>query len=114
MYEVTQVTSDPLQKQTLVLPDGSVIVMQLYYVQQQYGWFVPSLTYGSFTLKGLRITNNPNMLRQWKNLIPFGMACFSVGQREPSQIQDFSSKNSILYILSEAEVVEYERYLSDG
>jgi hypothetical protein len=112
MYLVQQVTSDPLQVQTLILPDGSSLNMTTYFIPLQYGWFITSLVYGSFTLNGLRITVSPNMLRQFKNQIPFGLACYSNGAaREPSQQQDFSSNAFSLYILDAAEVAQYEQVL---
>ena len=112
MLQITNITSQPIQNLGLTLPDGSNAVLQIYFRPMQYGWFINSLTWNSFTLQGFRISNSPNMLRQWKNKLTFGMACFSTGNREPSLILDFSSGNSNLYILTAAEVQEYEEYLS--
>jgi hypothetical protein len=109
---IQQITSDPLQQQTLILPDGSSLNMLVYFVPMQFGWFITNLTYGTFILNGLRITNSPNMLNQFKNQIPFGLACFSTNNREPSQQQDFSSGASTLYLLTQAEVAQYSEFLS--
>ena len=114
MYQIQQITSDPLQQQTLILYTGVPMTLQIYFRPRQQGWFINSLTYLTFTLNGLRISNQLNMLRQWKNIIPFGMACISTDNREPGLIQDFSSGASNLYILSAAEVAEYEAYLAGG
>jgi hypothetical protein len=114
MYLIQQITSDPLQKQTLILPDGTSLSLTINFVPMQYGWFITSLVYGSFVLNGLRITNSPNMLHQFKNQIPFGLACFSSENREPTQQQDFSSGASNLYILSAAEVAQYAGLLQSG
>lgn len=113
MYQVQQITTDYFQRQTLVLPNGNTTTLTFKYVPQQYGWFIVSLTYGqNFTLEGLRITNSPNMLHQFRNQIPFGLACFSTNDREPMLLQDFFSGASILYILSAAEVQQYTEFLS--
>lgn len=112
MLKVNQILSQPRQTQTLTLPDGSSVVLEIYFRPMQYGWFLNNLTYNTFLLQSLRITNSPNMLHQWRNLIPFGLACFSVDNREPSLIQDFSSGNSTLYILTAAEVEQYTEFLS--
>ncbi len=112
MYAVNQITNDPFQQQTLVLPDGTSLQLQIYFMPLQYGWFITSLTYGTFTLNGLRITNSPNMLHQFRNQLPFGLACFSTNNREPSQQTDFSSGASQLYILTAAEVAAYTAYLT--
>lgn len=97
---------------TLVLPDGSTLTMTIYFIPMQQGWFITNLTYQDFVLNGLRITVSPNMLNQFRNQIPFGLACFSTGNREPSLQQDFSSGNCILYLLSQAECQQYATILS--
>lgn len=104
----------PLQKQNLILQDGSSFVLTIQFVPMQFGWFIVNLTYKDFQLNGVRITNSPNMLHQFRNQIPFGLACYSVANREPSQQNDFLSGNSKLYVLSESEVLEYTRLLSSG
>lgn len=114
MLLIQQVTAAPLQKQTLVLPEGTTLALTLSFRPMQFGWFVNELKYSDFTLHGLRITNSPNMLNQWRNLIPFGFGCFSTANREPSQQQDFSSGASKLYILTQAEVTEYAGFLNLG
>lgn len=114
MLLISQVTSDPLQVRTLTLPDGTQLGLTIYFIQNQLGWFITSLTYGSFTLQGIRITNSPNILHQWRNIIPFGLGCFSQSNREPTQQQDFSSGASTLYILTQAECEEYAELLANG
>lgn len=114
MYVIQQITNDAFQKQTLILPDGSPLDMTIYFAPMQYSWTITELIYASanFTLNGLRITNSPNMLYQFKNQIPFGLACFSTANREPQLQEDFASGNSILYILSQAECQAYAELLS--
>lgn len=114
MYQVQNLTGDSRQKQTLVLPDGSFIELSLYFVPMQLGWFIPSLVYRDFVLTGLRITNSPDMLYQFRNQIPFGLACISAADREPSQQLDFQSGASKLFVLSQDEVDAYGVYLSGG
>lgn len=114
MYIIQQITADPLQVQKLVLPDGSQLSLTIYFVPMQFGWFITNLTYGSFILNGVRITNSPNILNQWRNQIPFGLACYSTNQREPSQSQDFSSGASKLYLLDASETKEYAEFLANA
>ena len=113
MFLIQKVTANPLQKQRLVLEDGSIVSIELYYRDLQQGWFINELTWNSFTLRGMRICNHPNLLHQYKNQIPFGLACYSTANREPSLIKDFSSQASKLYILSSAECEEFLEYLKD-
>lgn len=114
MFQIQTITRDAKQKQTLLLTDGTQILFQIYYCEMQVGWFIKSMVCNGFEMKGLRIVNSPNMLHQFRNLIPFGLACFSDAEREPNLITDFSSGLSKLYILSETEVEEYTRFLTNG
>lgn len=84
----------------------------MYYRPIQQGWFINELVYGDFILRGIRIVNSPNMLNQWRNKLPFGLACFTQGNREPSLQQDFSSEAAKLYVLTQAEVQEFSEYLT--
>lgn len=111
MKLIQQITDNPLQKQRFTLENGTSFTMTIYFVPLQQGWFITNLTYQTFVLNGLRITNSVNMLNQFINLIPFGIACVSVANREPSLQEDFSSTNSKLYVLNHAECVEYAEYL---
>lgn len=112
MNKIVSITDDALQTQTLILPDGSGLQLSIYYVPMQYGWFITNLKYGTFILKGLRISNSPNMLHQFRNKIPFGLACFSQSDREPSFQNDFKSGASSLFVLTAAEVKQYAGILS--
>lgn len=114
MKLIQQITSDPLQQQSLILDDGTAVKIQLYFRPMQFGWFINELSYGDFLLQGLRITNNPNMLHQWRNKLPFGLACYTTGNREPTQQEDFSSATAKLYLLTAEEVEAYTEYLENG
>lgn len=94
------------------MPGGDSVSITMYFRSLQKGWFLNELVYNTtFTIQGVRIVNSPNLLHQWRNFIPFGLACFSTAEREPSLIQDFSSGASKLYILTADEVAEYAEYL---
>lgn len=111
---IQKISTAPYQAQVLILADGTSLSLTLYFRPMQFGWFITELAYQGFILQGLRITNSPNMLNQFQNQIPFGLACFSTNNREPSQQQDFSSGASKLYILSSDEVKAYEDFLKRG
>lgn len=112
MYDIQQVTNNSLQQQTLILLDGTTVTFTLYFMPMQYGWVFKNITYLDFVLNSLRVTVSPNMLNQFRNQIPFGIACFSKASREPSLQEDFASGAAKLYLLSEAECQEYADILS--
>lgn len=114
MLLINQITANALQRQTLVIATGEQFTMTMYFRPQQQGWFINELVFNGFVLRGMRITNSPNMLNQWRNVLPFGLGCFSAGNREPSQQQDFSSGASKLYVLTQAEVKQYAEFLANG
>jgi hypothetical protein len=114
MYRLTNITDDAYQQFSMVLPNGSTFSMTIYFIPMQYGWFITNLTYGNFVLNGMRICNNPNMLFQWENILPFGLCCSSKGNREPQLQEDFASEASSLYILTQAECVAYSAYVRSG
>jgi hypothetical protein len=113
MFRIQNVTTSPAQKQSLLLPNGELITISLQFVPMQLGWFIREIKYNNFILNGVRISNSPNLLYQYRNQIPFGLACFSdMTLREPTQQEDFQSGSAKLYILTEAEVNAYAEYLS--
>lgn len=117
MKLIQSITRDPLQKRSIILDDGSVFTFNMYFIPMQYAWFIRQLTYGDFTLNSLKISCSPNILYQYKNQLPFGIACFpnatnNPQQREPSQQDDFLTSVCNLYVLSSDEVADYTRFLS--
>ncbi len=114
MLQITQLTLEPKQNMTVALPNGDIFTMNVRYKPQQQGWFIENLTYSDFVLNSLRITTSPNMLLQWRNFLPFGLGCFSVNNREPMLLEDFTSGDCKLYVLSQAEVQDYVDFITYG
>jgi hypothetical protein len=112
MLLVQGLTADPLQKMRLVLPDGSALSLTIYFVPMQLSWFITNLTYGEFSLNGLRISTNPNLLFQYMNQIPFGLACYTTALRDPQLQRDFQSGASRLFLLTAEECTAYAELLS--
>jgi hypothetical protein len=114
MFRIQNITSVPYQRQTLVLEDGTNLTITMKYFEMQAAWFFTEILWGNFRLNGFRVCNNPNLLYQWRKLIPFGLACISDGAREPSLQEDFQSGASRLYVLEAADVNEYFEFLNVG
>ncbi len=111
MNQITQITDDPKQSMILILPDGSSTEVHIEYKTMQQGWFISSLIYKTFIVQGLRIVTSPNMLYQFKNQIPFGLACFVQQDDEPTQLQDFSSGRATLFLLDSVDLAAFEGLL---
>lgn len=114
MLLVENWTDDVDQTQRLVLPDGSVVTLRVYYQEQQLGWFIRELSQGDFVVRGLRITNNINLLLPWKNLLSFGLACLTDDGREPSLQQDLQTAATKLYFLTSDEVADLEQQFAEA
>lgn len=110
MRLINSLTDDAKQLLSLVLEDQSRVQMRLNYIPAQAGWFY-SLQYGDFIIYNRRLVNSPSVLRQFRNLIPFGLACIVSDGYEPVYQDDFASGRVSLYVLTEAEVVETEEFI---
>lgn len=97
----------PLQTTRQVLTDGSIATFVFYFMPMQQSWSIRELMYEGRTIRNIRITTYPNILYQWRNVLPFGLACETVDKRNPSFQEDFASGASKLYILTAEDVDAY-------
>lgn len=107
MQQITSITSSSKQKMTLVLENNETADFMLYYLPRQQSWFY-NLTYKNLTVNCSRVVLTPNSLRQFKRIIPFGIAFTAEGDVEPFNINDFSSGRVSMYVLNSDEVQEIE------
>lgn len=113
MY-IIDVSNDAYQTQTLVLDDGTEVELALYFIPLQRMWVFESITHEDTVINSTTISNNLNILHQYKNQIPFGIACKSDDDREPMFIDDFQEGKSRLYLLTSEEVQQYAEILENG
>ena len=113
MYQITNIINHPNQIQSISLPDGGSFVLHLVFQVQQKSWFINELTYNDVTIRGLRLSLSRNLLRQFSNLVPFGLAVISSTEREPFFIDDLSSEAVKLFVLTSEEVDYVERIYSE-
>lgn len=93
---------------TLVqLPDATTVSLELIFNGTTERWTM-NVIYGDLTIDGINLCCLPNVLRQWRNIIPFGLACVTDNQTDPFDINDFSSGRVALFILTAADVAEIE------
>jgi len=104
-------TNDPLQEFSAVLEGYDSAKIILEWKPNQFGWFM-NLTWGEFSVKNLRIGNYPNILYQFKNLIPFGIGITGTNGVDPVTFDAWTSNNQF-YILDEADIASQET-LFDG
>lgn len=102
MKHLTGITEAPKQTSIISLGDRGNVVLDLSYSANQMGWFF-DLTWGEFTLKGSRVTAFPNLLRQYRNQISFGLACVTVDDRDPLTPTAFSDGSAAFVLLEDLE-----------
>lgn len=104
--------SDAADMQTaLQMPDGSTGTLELIFLGAVNRW-VFNITHPDFpngALNGQMLCVHPNILRQFKNFIPFGLAVVSTTGNDPVGIEDFASGNILLYLLDADDVQTVEQ-----
>ena len=104
---INNLTNFADQTTTLQLPDGSSATMELIYNGTTERWIM-NLTYGTFAAYGIGVCCYPNLLRQWMNIIPFGIACTTPDQTDPIAVNDFFTGRVSLYILTQTDIASIE------
>ena len=107
MQELTSITNNPKQQMTLVLDNNETVDFKLYYLPRQQSWFYDFI-YNNLTVNCSRVVLTPNALRQYRRLIPFGIAFVAEGNVEPFTINDFASGRVKFYVLNSDEVEQIE------
>lgn len=112
MYKIPNITSDPNQILSPVLPDGvNTVQLTMKYISNLKAWYM-DLVYLDRTIKGIRICNCANLLRQLQRIIPFGIGCVVNDGTDPFFIDDFEKERASLLLLTQDEIDAYEAYLT--
>lgn len=107
MNTITGISAQPKQQLSFVLDDGSQVSAYLEYRPQQLGWFL-NLAWGDWSVNGLRVVSTPNLLRQWRNVIPCGLSILTQSNADPLNSTDFSTAVSVMVLLNAADVLLVE------
>lgn len=113
MQQLTNITDEPKQEMNVRLDNGDIITLRFEYVASQLGWYL-DIIYNDFESTFHRITNCPNMIRQWRRILPFGIACTVKEESEPYFIDDFKNGRASFYVLSESDVQYVENTFYKG
>jgi len=98
MLQITQIDDTPQQSLVIVDENGNNITMNLRFLPTQNAWNF-DISFGTFNLNGCRLVNSLNILRSYKNQLPFGIACLSNDGCDPFLINDFSTNRVGIYTL---------------
>jgi hypothetical protein len=99
------------QQLAIQLLDGTTVTWTLYFDPQQLGWFYDISWDGvnpPFTVNGNRLVAYPNILRQYRNLIPFGLTVTTVDSSEPIGQETFVDGTTTVLLLDATDVINIE------
>ena len=107
MKQITEISQDPKQIFDVVIEDNQTFELKLEYSDQQQGWFY-SITFGDVIINGSRLVTGLNILRNYQNILPFGISIATDDLSEPIFIDDFSTERVRFILLTQAEVEQVE------
>lgn len=114
MKTITSLTDEPKQRHQLVLDTNNTVEFRLYFYPTQKSWYF-DFFYNNLIVNGSKVVLSPNTLRNFKNIIPFGIGFVTDGFVEPYKLDDFSSGRVKMVLLNKEDVMEVERniFLAD-
>jgi hypothetical protein len=107
MIQITNINSVAHQIIPVILDSGDLVNLILDYHSTQEAWTF-GIEYLAFKSYGNRLCVHPNLLRRFKNIIPFGLTVGIIDKGEPWFIDDFEKGRAGIYFLSAAEVQTIE------
>ena len=105
------------QQISIPLPGGTNVSLYIEYRPLQLGWFY-DIAYSAgvinFQAKGNRLCPSPNILRQYKLKIPFGISCLTAGNVEPTTQTAFSDGTITMLLLDPTDIAIIESTVYTG
>lgn len=88
-YTVNNLTAAAVQTTNALLADGTIVTLTFRYRPAVQRWTV-DVERGTFVAKGLGLATNPNLLRLWRRVIPFGLAVSTKDGTDPFMADDLA------------------------
>lgn len=105
MKKLDGIRATGVQDFSTTIENGDSVKFTLHYSTTTQA-FKLDVEWNDFILKGFRVFSSPNILIQYQNVIPFGLAVVTEGTGDPFLINDFSTGRAVFYVLSPSEVQE--------
>lgn len=107
MFKFTQLANEPKQEIKMILDNSNTVTFYFEYKPNQLGWFF-GFQYNDINYQNIRLTTTYNVLRAYRNYLPFGLRCDTLDGEEPLDINDFSTGYATVYLLTKADVEAIE------
>jgi hypothetical protein len=111
---LTGLTDNPNQQWPITIPDGTTATLSLVYRPQQLGWFYDLSWDGNtppWQNNGRRLVAGPNVLRQYRNQIPFGLTVSTGNNLDPFAQTAFIDGTCTLLLLDPVDISGIESAL---
>lgn len=90
MFQLTNLTSAGNQTTTAILADGTTVRLRFLYRAAVQRWTV-DVEYKDYVNNGMGLATNPNLLRTWRQIIPFGLRVETVDGTDPFMASDLDN-----------------------
>lgn len=107
MLYVNKITQDASQIMVLTGITGIQITVTLRYMPRIQQWIM-GVDDGTTFIQGISVVNGLNILRQWKNVISYGIQCTTNTGVDPYLVTDFANQVANLYLLDADDVAAIE------
>ncbi len=107
MQQITNLSDEADQTTRVALANGSIAVFEFIYLAAVERWAF-SVSHPDIQIDGMILCAGPNVLRDFRNVIPFGLGCYTTDGADPFYIEDFASGRVTLYVLDASEVDFFE------
>lgn len=118
MKIVQGLTDNPNQQTSLALPDGSRATLVLNFRPQQLAWYFDlvwtRVDGTTLPIRGLKLVASPNMLRQYRKRLPFGLGLITLNDIEPTTQSTFIDGTSQMLLLDAVDVSNIEQRVFPG
>lgn len=114
MNKISGLSNDGAQTISIVLSDGSRANLSIFFRPQQDGWFFNVSWPGAtarpvpFACNGRRLVASQNLLRQYADVLKWGLACFTTDGLDPSGQNSFAEAAATLVLLEGADLAAVE------
>lgn len=110
MRYIDRITDTARQRLRLTGNEDQIVTMVLRYMPSQQAWYADFI-YEEFSVYGVQVVASPNLLRGYKNKIPFGITVTTETGIDPYKIDDFLSGRAKMFLMNETDVSQFEEAL---
>ena len=89
MFPVNNLTAAGVQTSAVLLADGTTVTLTFRYRPAIQRWTV-DVSYQGFVANGVGLSTHPNLLRDWREVIPFGLQVATADGTDPFLASDLA------------------------